>query len=68
MRTNAYFRAVADTCAFHPVINLQHTDSFDMENPQTHKNAANGDGFNLLALLKMALSLVRRTSAMPMGT
>jgi hypothetical protein len=65
---NAYFRAPHGTCALYPVINLQHTNSFDMENPQSHKNAAIGDGFCLLVFLKMALVLMRRTSAMPMGT
>jgi hypothetical protein len=65
---NAYFRALDGTCAFCSVIKLQHTNSFDMENPRTHKNAANADGFCLLVFLKMALVLMRRTSAMAMGT
>jgi hypothetical protein len=46
----------------HSVLNLQHTDSFDRENPQKHKNAAIADGFCLPVFLKMALALLRRTS------
>jgi hypothetical protein len=65
---NAYFRDPDGTCTHRSVINLQHTDSFDAEPSQTHKNAAIGDGFCLLVFLKMALVLVRRTSAMAMGT
>jgi hypothetical protein len=44
------------------VLNLQHTDSFDRENPWKHKNAAVDYGFCLPVFLKMALVLVRRTS------
>jgi hypothetical protein len=67
-RENAYFRGPNAICFARSVINLQHTDSFDAEPSQTHKNAAIGDGFCLLVFLKMALVLVRRTSAMAMGT
>jgi hypothetical protein len=65
---NAYFRGQDGTCAAHSVINLQHTDSFDAGAPWKHKNAAIGDGFCLLVFPKMALVLVRTTSAMAMGT
>jgi hypothetical protein len=65
---NAYFRGPIDAWAARSVINLQHTNSFDVENPWKHKNAAFADGFCLLGFLKMALVLVRRTSAMAMGT
>jgi hypothetical protein len=57
---NPYFRAPDGACAFSSVINLQHPDSFDMENSQTHKNTAIADGFCLLAFPKMALARMRR--------
>jgi hypothetical protein len=44
------------------VLNLQHLNSFDRENPQKHKNAATDNGFALLGFLKMRLVHVRRTS------
>ena len=58
----AGFPAPDGTSTAHSVFNLQHTDSFDWENPRKHKNAANADGFCLLVFLKMALAHMRRTS------
>jgi uncharacterized protein (TIGR02001 family) len=44
------------------VLNLQHLNSFDRENPQKHKNSATDNGFALLDFLKMRLVDVRGTS------
>jgi hypothetical protein len=65
---NAYFPFPSAACSAISVINLQHTDSFDAGCPQKPKKAAIVHGFCLLVFLKMALVLVRRTSAMAMGT
>jgi hypothetical protein len=44
------------------VLNLQHLNSFDWENPRKHKNVATDNGFALLDFLKMRLVEVRGTS------
>jgi hypothetical protein len=56
---NAYFRDPDGSSITLSVINLQHTDSFDVENRSKPKNAAFGHGFCLLVFLKMALVHMR---------
>ena len=51
----ANFLGPGCTCIVKSVLNLQHLDSFERDNPQTPKNAANADGFCLLVFLKMRL-------------
>jgi hypothetical protein len=51
----ANFLGPGCTCIVKSVLNLQHSDSFERDNPQTPKNAANADGFCLLVFLKMRL-------------